>query len=241
MRFSPSAKLLAHKEADYHGSRLGEFLQDIVYGGVDGIVTTFAVVAGAAGADLAHYIVIILGVANLFADGLSMGIGNYLSIKSERDNYHRLYEEERKEIREIPEIEREEVMEMFAKKGFEGGDLEMVVNKITSDEDVWIDTMMREEHGLTPDITEFPVLHGTATFVSFVIFGAIPLVPYIFGVSSDLKFQTAILSTGVALIALGIVRSSIAKRRKFSGAMELLVLGAVSAALAFFVGAILAS
>lgn len=239
MTYSPSATLLAHKEADYHGNKISHYIRDIVYGGVDGIVTTFAVVAGAAGADLAHYIVIILGVANLIADGLSMGIGNFLSLRAERDNYNRLYEEEKEEVREIPEIEREEIMEMFSSKGFEGEELQRVVDKITSDEHVWIDTMMREEHGVTPDVTELPAMHGCATFVSFVVFGSVPIAPYFFGVPQDIRFQVAIVSTGIALMILAGIRSWITKQRIISGAVELLGLGSVSAAVAFFVGALL--
>ena len=89
----PSAALRAHREEDIHGSPLAPFIQDIVYGGIDGIVTTFAVVSGSEGATLPNYVVIILGYANLFADALSMGVGNVVSIRSERDNYERLYKE----------------------------------------------------------------------------------------------------------------------------------------------------
>src|SRR3989344_7681748 len=103
----PSAALKAHREEDIHGSPLAPFIQDIVYGGIDGIVTTFAVVSGSEGAALPNYVVIILGYANLFADGLSMGVGNFLSIRAERDNYERLYKEELKEIRDDPVVERE--------------------------------------------------------------------------------------------------------------------------------------
>ena len=163
--FTPSPELIAHRESDVHGSKLGPFIQDIVYGGIDGIVTTFAVVSGATGAVLAHYIVIILGFANLIADGISMGIGNFLSLRSERDNYNRLCAEERKEIHDSPDIEREEIKEIYAKKGFTGDELDHVVAKITSDEDVWVETMMREEHGLTPEGTELPALHGCVTFL----------------------------------------------------------------------------
>src|SRR3990167_3871916 len=89
-----AADLKEHQANESHGSKLGPYIQDIVYGGNDGIVTTFALVAGTVGADLPHYVVIILGLANLFADGISMATGAFLSIKSERDQYRRLHKEE---------------------------------------------------------------------------------------------------------------------------------------------------
>ena len=102
-------QVLEHMQGEQHGSRLGPFIQDVVYGGNDGIVTTFAVVAGTMGADLPRYIVIILGLANLLADGISMATGAYLSLKSERDQYERTRKEELEEIKKIPHIEQEEI------------------------------------------------------------------------------------------------------------------------------------
>src|SRR3989344_3475917 len=128
----PSAALIAHREEQIHGSRLAPFIQDIVYGGIDGIVTTFAVVSGSEGAALPNHVVIILGYANLLADGLSMGVGNFLSIRSERDNYERLYKEELKEIAEDPSVEKEEIREIYSGKGFAGKELDMVVERITA-------------------------------------------------------------------------------------------------------------
>lgn len=239
MLYTPSPALKAHKEEDYHGSKFALYIQDVVYGGIDGIVTTFAVVSGAAGAVLPGYIVIILGLANLFADGLSMGIGNFLSVKSERDNYRRLEEEERGEIHKMPEIEREEVRETYANKGFEGEELDIVVNRITSNEEVWLKTMMQEEHGMCPEGTEHAWLHGVATFIAFSVFGAIPILPYILNIASDHRFLIAVISTGGALAVLGVMRSLITRQRYIWGPIEIIGLGAISAAVAYVVGAVL--
>jgi len=237
--YKPSSELLSHKREEIHGNALGPFIQDIVLGGIDGIVTTFAVVSSVTGAGLAHYIVVIMGIANLFADGISMGVGNFLSIKSEHDNYKRLYDEEKGEIKDIPEIEREEVREIFASKGLEGEELEGIVKKITENEKLWLETMMREEHGLCSEHTKFPALHGFVTFVSFLIFGSIPVVPYIINVPYNSQFGTAIISTLMALVLLGVVRSFVTKQRWFFGVFEILALGGVSAFAAYVVGALL--
>ena len=97
-------RTLDHMKGELHGSTLGPFIQDVIYGGNDGIVTTFAVVAGTVGAGMPHYIVIILGIANLLADGTSMATGAFLSLKSERDQYHRIRKEELEEIGELLKV-----------------------------------------------------------------------------------------------------------------------------------------
>src|SRR5688500_13606276 len=129
--------------------RFEKYLPEVVYGSMDGVVTTFAVVAGSAGADLSINIVLILGLSNLFADGLSMSIGSYLSKKSEQDNYNKHLRIEEWEIENMPDDEREEIIDIYKAKGFEGHELEMVVNRITSNKQVWIDTMMKDELGLS--------------------------------------------------------------------------------------------
>lgn len=232
-------KTLEHMNGELHGSSLGPFIQDVVYGGNDGIVTTFAVVAGTVGADMPHYIVIILGIANLLADGTSMATGAYLSLKSERDQYHNIRKEELEEIEQIPEIEREEIVIALEQKGFTGDDLKRATDVIVSDKDVWADTMMLEEHGLTLESTEKPLLHGTMTFISFVIFGAIPLIPYVFGIERSQRFTVAIWSTLAALIVLGLTRSIVTKERLFRGPIEIVSVGALGAIVAFGIGILL--
>ena len=232
-------RLAKHRESELHGHKLGPYIQDIVYGGHDGIITTFAVVAGTAGADLPHYIVIILGLANLFADAVSMGAGAFLSLKSELDHYFRLKKEELQEIDAIPDLEREEVREAYESKGFKGQDLERVVDVITSNKEVWAETMMLEEHGLTEEASANPLTHGIMTFVGFVIFGIVPLFPYLFGVSPDDRFPVAIAGTFAALALLGGTRSFVTRERLFRGAIEIVAIGALTATVAYGIGVML--
>lgn len=226
-------------ESEFHGSTLGPYIQDVVYGGNDGIVTTFAVVAGTVGADMPHYIVIILGLANLLADGTSMATGAYLSLKSERDQYRRIRREELEEIDEIPDIEREEIRIIYEHKGFSGKSLDTAVETITADKDRWADTMMLEEHGLTLESTDKPFLHGMMTLISFVIFGAIPLIPYVFGAARDSRFVIAIWSTVVALFLLGLTRSIVTRERIWRGPIEIMSVGALGAIVAYAIGVML--
>ncbi|MEK7591359.1 MAG: VIT1/CCC1 transporter family protein [Patescibacteria group bacterium] len=229
-------RLEQHRLEEIHGHKLGPFIQDIVYGGHDGIITTFAVVAGTAGADLPHYIVIILGLANLFADAVSMGAGAFLSLKSELDQYERLKKEELKEIDTDPEVEREEIREAYEKRGFRGQDLEHVVQVITASKDVWAETMMLEEHGLLRETSAKPLLHGIMTFLGFVIFGIVPLFPYLFRATAENRFVIAIIGTFAALALLGATRSFVTRERFVRGAVEILAIGALTATVAYGIG-----
>ena len=123
------------------------YLRDWIYGGIDGAVTTFAIVAGVSGADLAATVVLVLGFANLMADGLAMAASNYSGTKAERDDYVRVLGIERKHIAIVPDGEREEIRQIFAAKGFAGEDLERIVTVISSNPRLWAETMAAEESG----------------------------------------------------------------------------------------------
>src|SRR6185295_18246142 len=114
------------------------YLRDWIYGGIDGSVTTFAVVTGVVGAHLSPSVIVIMGFANLFADGFSMAASNFLGTKSEHDDRRRLEMMEHRHIQLAPEGEREEVRQIFATKGFAGDDLERVVELITSEPERWV-------------------------------------------------------------------------------------------------------
>ncbi len=238
MPLTPQEKQLLreHESRMSHGHRLGPIIHDIVYGGNDGIVTTFAVVAGTVGAGMERYVVIILGLANLFADASSMATGAFLSLKSEVDQRARLRKEELAEIDAEPEAEKLEIKRAYGKKGFEGENLDRVVSVITSDKDVWADTMLIEEHGIVSDTDEKPLLHAVSTFCSFVFFGAIPLIPYLFNLPEERRFPVAIASTFFALALLGLARSYVTRERLIRGAVEIVGVGAIGAIIAYAIG-----
>ena len=230
-----------HMMQEYHGHKLGPHIQQIVYGGNDGIITTFAIVAGTVGADLPSGVIIVLGVANLLADGCSMAAGAYLSSKSEIDQYDRLLREEREEVRRHPELEREEIAIAYEKKGFKGKELDDVVRLMTSKPNVWLEAMMREEHGLTRPADARPVVNAFTTFVAFVVFGAIPLLPYLLSWQWGSRFTVAIASTAVALAFLGLTRSYVTGQRLFRGPLEILAVGLGSSMVAYYIGVLLRS
>lgn len=231
-----AAALARHREEERHGHRLGAYIREIVYGGNDGIVTTFAIVAGTVGADLPHYTVIILGLANLIADGLSMATGAYLSEKSEQAQWERIRGEEREEIEEYPAMERAEIKEYFASLGFAGADLDRAVAVVTNDKDTWVKVMMIAEHEHAGSEDSSPLLDGVMTFCSFAVFGSIPLLPYFFAVEEGNRFAIAIVGTFFALMLLGLARSYFTREKLYKGPLEIVFVGAIGAFAAYGIG-----
>ncbi|RMF02733.1 MAG: hypothetical protein D6773_08290 [Alphaproteobacteria bacterium] len=209
------------------------YLRDWVYGGIDGTVTTFAIVAGAVGADLSNRYLLILGAANLLADGFSMAASNYSGTRTEIEEYRYLREMEERHIRYEPEGEREEVRQIFAAKGFEGETLSAAVDVITSHKERWIDTMMTEEHGLPP-IMRSPMIAATVTFLAFVICGFLPVAPFAFGLPASIELS--VLMAALSFFGIGSLRSRWSPTHWLRAGFEVLVVGLISAAVAYLVG-----
>ncbi|UII24931.1 VIT1/CCC1 transporter family protein [Fulvivirga maritima] len=216
-----------------------EYISEFVYGGIDGAITTFAVVAGAAGAGAEIYWVLIFGFANLIADGFSMSVGNFLSVQAERDNYEKHKAIEYWEIDNLREKEVQEIREIYEAKGFKGDLLEQVVEVITADKDVWVDTMMKEELEMAKDDkTAFST--AVATFISFNVVGIIPLLSYVlagaFDINESYLFSISCGATAVALMVVGYLKSIVTQKKWLRGVIETLLLGGFAAFLAYFVG-----
>jgi VIT1/CCC1 family predicted Fe2+/Mn2+ transporter len=215
------------------------YLSDFVYGGIDGAVTTFAVVSGSAGANLSAEIIIILGFANLIGDGFSMAAGNFLGTRVDQQIQHRIRQSEGHEIDVYPEGEREEIRQIFAAKGFSGDDLERAVEIITSNRERWIETMLVEEHGLSIDHRS-PLKAAGMTMFAFVLIGLIPLLPFVVSVAklseTNTAFQLSTLFAGVAFFSVGAIKSRFVQQRWYWAGLETLVVGGVAAALAYVVG-----
>ncbi len=207
------------------------YLRDWIYGGIDGAVTTFAIVAGVAGADLAATVVLMLGFANLLADGFAMAASNYSGTKAERDDYDRVLGIERKHIALVPEGEREEIRQIFAAKGFSGNDLERIVSVITSDRGLWTRTMAVEEYGLSPTVRS-PVLAALSTFAAFIICGLVPLATYL----SAGGLISCIVAAGATFFGVGAIKSRWSPTAWWRSGLETFVIGMAAAAVAFAAG-----
>jgi len=227
---------------NHHALSGKDFLREFVYGGMDGGVTTFAVVAGATGAHFDISVIIILGLANLIADGFSMSVGSYLSVKSQLEKYRKFRQYELWGVENIPDLERDEIRSIYRSKGLEGKLLDRVVAIITSDKELWVEEMMHGEFQLLPE-QKSPISAGTYTFVSFILIGLIPLLPFLFSyfgwISSIPLFETACLLTGLAFVFVGLIKSYVTHTSVRWAIAEALLLGATAASLAYLVGFLL--
>ncbi len=216
-----------------------ETVSDAVLGGIDGCVTTFAIVAGVVGAGLPSEIAVILGIANLLADGFSMGISNYESHRSRREYLDSIRREEARHIDLIPEGEREEIRQIFRAKGFDGEVLETIVATITRDRQLWIETMVAEEHGLQTSPAR-PALSGAVTFASFVGVGAMPLLPF-FRTTAEAadNFIWSSIIAGLMFFLIGIAKSAVLERPRLVAGLRSLATGCAAAGLAFYAGYLL--
>ena len=221
---------------------VSKYLPDFVYGGIDGSVTTFAIVAGVTGASLSPSIVLILGFANLFADGFSMAISNYLSTKSKKEYADKVRKSEEDSVLNIPEEETEEIRQIFSEKGFSGRQLDDAVEIITSNQDVWIDTMMKDEFGIFEDQTS-PLKSALVTFISFNLIGFIPLLAYVISYFSESfksgTFTLSIILTSAAFFLVGSVKGRIVGKRWLFSGIETLLIGGAAAVIAYYVGYLL--
>ena len=219
------------------------YLRDFVYGATDGVVTTFAIVSGVAGAKLGTDVIILLGAANLVADGFSMAASNYLGTKTDEQVRHKTREMEVSHIEKDPEGEREEIRQIFAAKGFQGEDLEKAVEIITDNQEQWVNTMLVDEHGLTLEGPS-PVKAALTTFWAFVAIGLLPLLPFLLsafsnGIAAESKqilYLWSTAMTGVAFFLVGAGKSIFVKQSWIRSGMETLIIGSVAASIAYLIG-----
>lgn len=237
-----SKKAHRMRAPEEHKKEQGKYIKSTIYGGLDGIITTFAVVAGVAGAELSAGIVLILGFANLIADGLSMAIGDYLSSKAEKEYAGAEREREEWEVDNYPEGEVKEMVELYMEKGITEKDAKAIAGILSKHKKAWVDVMMIEELGIV-ESDESPVKNGIVTFFSFAIFGFIPLAAYLAArlipVIQSFTFVTACILTGATLFTLGALKVKVTGKRWYYSGLEMFVVGGIAAFAAYIIGAAL--
>lgn len=218
-----------------------KYLGEFVYGGIDGCVTTFAVVAGSVGAGLESSVIIILGFANLLADGFAMSVGAFLSARSVRDNVSKHKQIEYGKVSKDPEAGREAIRKIYRHKGFTGDLLERVVAVVTGNKERWVDELVQEGQPAAED-EKLPVYIGAVTFLSFIAIGLIPLVVYVADYIEPLGrnlFLTASLLTAGGFAVIGWMKAHLNQTPYWKGMLSTLVLGGLAATVAYFVGDLL--
>ncbi|MCR4329443.1 MAG: VIT1/CCC1 transporter family protein [Candidatus Roizmanbacteria bacterium] len=235
-----------HLEQEHRLSPFSTYLKEIVYGANDGIVTTFAVVAGFTGAQamggnttLPFLTVLLFGIANLFADGASMSLGNFLSVRADQDVFRSEKEKELYEIKNSTKMEESETIHILQTKGFSKKDAQTITNLYKKNEPYWVDFMMKDELEMTNPEGEIPLYNAVATFLAFLSFGIIPLLPYFFSRSVHTAFLFSSTATLLALILLGFLRWRVTKRNIINSIGEVVLVGGIAALIAYVVGTLI--
>ena len=223
----------------------GDYLKAIIFGGLDGILTSFALVSGATGGSLSPGSVLIMGFSNIFADALSMGVGEFLSSKAHNDW---VLSERRREVWELenyPEGEVQEMIDIYVERGMEEPDARMVIEKMAKYKEFFVDVMMAEELQLqVPEDTHRSdsMKEGCVMFTSFALFGLMPLLGYVIipscfpSLDESALFISACVTTGVVLFVMGCVKSVFSTSNFMVSGMETLMLGGACASVAYWVG-----
>ena len=239
MPSSPHLLTSLHSE-DWHTPK-GRFIREVMFGMNDGLVSTIGFVAGATGALMQTRLVLLAGVASVVAGALSMGIGAYLASKAQRDFFESEKARERREIEEVPEIERNEIREIFAKLGFQKDEVEMIVRRVTSDKDLWVRFMMREELGILEESFDNPVTVGLLMAGAFVVGAVAPLLPYMMMENVLMALKVAVAVSLVALFIIGVGKTVLTKQPWLRSGAEVMLLGSLAAGVGFVIGKIVAT
>lgn len=177
-----------------------------------------------------------LGLANLLADGFSMAISNYEAIQAQREHVDGVRDDEYRHIEVVPEGEREEIRQIFQRKGFQGEILERVVETICSDREVWVETMLREEHGLQTEGLS-PLRSALVTFAAFLVVGAVPLLPYALPrLEITQQFLASLGLAGLMFFLIGMGKSLVYHQPVLKSGLRTLLMGGAAAGLAFLTG-----
>jgi VIT1/CCC1 family predicted Fe2+/Mn2+ transporter len=212
----------------------GAALRNFVFGTSDGLITVLAFVAGVSASLATRKLVLLAGVAEMFAGAVSMGLGAFLGTRAERDWYQRERTREELEVAKLPHLEREELREIYRKKGLEGETLERVVTALSANPKRWVDVMMAEELGLQP-VDSSPLAAGLVVGCSYVVAAAVPLAPYLLWGGLRALSVSMVLTAG-ALLAVGIGKARLTQRPAARAGVETMLTGLVGTGICWAIG-----
>ncbi len=221
-------------------------LREIVYGGIDGIITTFAVVSGFSGmslttesaVSLSAAVVLLFGFANLFADGVSMGLGSFLSLRSENKLFVLAEKKKREELRKNESFEARKTADILEAHGFSKDDADTVTDIFRKNKGYWLNFMIREKINILPAENSGMVKKSVSIFCAFILFGMVPILPFLFVTVPSQAFYVSVMSVIIALTVLGIVRGAVTKENIVYAIAEVLFIGLVAGSIAFFIGSL---
>ena len=216
-------------------------IRDLVFGFGDGVNTSLGIVAGVGGAAVLADVVILAALVGMFTGAKAMAVQNYLAVKSQREILESEIKREEFEIENVPEAERQEIEDIYTAKGFRGEDLRRVVDKITSNKDIWLKTMLTEELGLNLEIVGSPLKGALVMFGAFLLGGILPILPYFVVKAGFISSSTAIgIAIGLSVTSsfiVGAVKARMAKKNWVKGGIEMAGLGTGIALVGYGIGA----
>jgi vacuolar iron transporter family protein len=221
-----------------HETRASGILRPVVFGGNDGLVSNLALVMGVAGAQPAPGIIVLAGIAGLLAGAFSMGVGEYISVKSQHELLIYQLAFQRHQLREAPEQERRILAEIYRSRGFPDAEATHFVDRIFADPEQATRLLIFEEVGLDERSIGSPMVAGIGSFLAFTLGALIPLVPYLL-TTGLLAFAASLGISLAALFVLGIGVSVLTRRNPLLTGIRQLALGGAAAAVTFGVGALI--
>lgn len=228
---------IAEREPEHPSS--GNFLRDIVFGANDGVVTAIGFLVGIAASVANQQLIIVAGFLEIIAGAVSMALGNYLAVKSQKEYYSQMERIERWEMEHKPDVERDEIREIYQEMGFEKEEVEMLTKKVTSDPKLWLDVMMREELGLTREESGNPMLSGVIIGIFYLLGGVPPLLPFMFVHPVTNALITSIVVSVLVMASIGSIRWFLNKGSLRGKVSETIVIGMVAAFIGYLAGLVL--
>lgn len=225
-------KDIAEREPQHPTS--GQFLRDMVFGANDGVVTAIGFLVGIAGSVTDQKIVVVAGILTIIAGAASMALGNYLAVKSQKEFYDAMEKVERWEMENKPEVERDEIAEIYTNMGFDRQAVEILTKKVTSDKELWLRVMMRDELGLTRQAS--PKLAGILIGLFYLAGGVPPLLPFIFLQPLTRALIASIFVAVLVMFFIGAMRWSLNRGNFGARIGETIIIGLVAAAIGFLAG-----
>lgn len=219
-----------------HASGLSAYIKDMVYGANDGIITTFAIISASVGGGFSSAVIIVLGIANLLADGFSMAASNFLGSRSENDLFRKEKKRELDEVEQMPDKERQEIREVFQHHNFNAADSEKLVELVSRNKEFWVDFMMRYELGMNVPEEGSEWKSAALTFVAFVFAGSLPLLPFAVFNVGDAAFVYSSIATALALFFVGAARYFVTHVNWVVSGLEMLLVGGIAASVSYGVG-----
>lgn len=213
----------------------GSSLKDAILGGQDGLVNVLGIILGVATATTDLRIILVSGLAATFAESISMGAVLYTSTKAAKEHYYAELKREKQEIETIPHLEKEEIREIYYNKGFRGKQLDNLVQTITSNKELWLDTMMTEELRLFPDEYEQPLKKGIFVGLAAMVGSIIPILPFFFLSIVAAKYAALLVSASV-LFGVGTVKAKWYDLDWKKAGLEMAAIGTVAALVGYFIG-----